>query len=133
MDVILSNYRWDFALAYIDDIMVFSQTFDEHLEHCSLVLEALEQISLTLEETKCHFCYDDIELLGHRISCLGLSTQAEKVKAILAIPFPETIKKAQEILGMFNYYRIFIEHFAWIALLSIMVLKSNPTSPHTMI
>jgi hypothetical protein len=115
MDAILGKYRWDFALAYIDDIVIFSQTFDEHLEHCSLVLDAMEKIGLTLEEKKCHFCYDDIELLGHHISRLGLSTQAEKVQAILAVPFPETIKKAQEILGMFNYYRIFIQHFAWIA------------------
>ena len=54
-------------------------------------------------------------MLGHHISRLDLATQAEKVKAILAVPFPETVKKAQEVLGMFNYYRIFIEHFAWIA------------------
>jgi hypothetical protein len=114
MDAILSNYRWDFALAYIDDIVIFSQTFDKHLPHCSLVSEPLEKIGLILEETKCHFCYDNIELLGHHISRLGLSTQAEKVKAILAVPFPETIKKVQEILSMFNYYQIFIKHFIWI-------------------
>src|SRR5438046_9346289 len=129
MDAILSNYRWDFALTYIDDIVIFSQTFDKHLKHCSLVLEALEQIGLTLEETKCHFCYDDIELLSHHISHLGLSTQAEKVEAILAVPFPETIKKAQEVLGMFNYYRIFIEHFTWIATPLYDDLKKQSDEP----
>lgn len=82
MDVILSNYRSDFDLAYIDDIVVFSQTFDKRLEHRSLVLDALEMIGLTLEEMKCHFCYDDIELLSYHISRLGLSTQAAKAEAI---------------------------------------------------
>jgi hypothetical protein len=115
MDAILGIYRWDFALAYIDDIIVYSKTFEEHMLHCSLILEALESIGMTLDEKKCHWAYLDVDLLGHHISRLGLATQAEKVKAILAVPFPETIKKAQEILGMFNYYRIFIEYFAWIA------------------
>ena len=115
IDAILGIYRWDFALAYIDDIIVYSKTFEEHILHCSLVLDALQSIGMTLDEKKCHWAYLDVDLLGHHISRLGLATQAEKVKAILAVPFPETIKKAQEILGMFNYYRIFIEHFAWIA------------------
>ena len=115
IDAILGVYRWDFALAYIDDIIVYSKTFEEHLLHCSLVLDALQSIGMTLDEKKCHWAYLDVDLLGHHISRLGLATQAEKVKAILSVPFPDTIKKAQEVLGMFNYYRIFIEHFAWIA------------------
>ena len=114
MNVILSNYRWDFILAYIDDIMIFSQIFDEYLEYYSLILKILKKIDLILKETKCHFCYNNIELLDHHISYLDLSTQTEKIKAILIISFLEIIKKTQEILNMFNYYRIFIKHFAWI-------------------
>jgi hypothetical protein len=129
MDAILSNCRWDFALAYIGDIVIFSQTFGEHIQPCSLILEALEKIGFILEETKCHFCYDSIELLGHHISRLGLSTQAEKLKAILTVSFPETIKKAQEILGMFNYYRIFSKHFAWIAAPLYDGLKKQSDEP----
>jgi hypothetical protein len=64
--------------------------------------------------------------LSHHFSRLGLSTQAEKVKTILAVPFLETIKKAQEILGMFNYYRIYIKHFAWIAASLYDGLKKQP-------
>ena len=70
---------------------------------------------MTLAESKCHFGYQDIKLLGHRISWLGLSTLEEKVKLILAIAYPETVKQAMVILGMFNYYRNFIESFALIA------------------
>ena len=102
-------------MAYIDDIIIFSKTFAEHLLHLELVLDALQQAGLTLEETKCHFCYESLELLGHHVSRLGLATMEEKVRAITELPFPKTIKKAMEVLGMFNYYRSFIKWFAWIA------------------
>jgi len=115
IDIILGSMRWDFALAYIDDIIVYSKTLEEHVEHIAAVLDALEKAGMTLAEGKCHFGYQDIKLLGHRISRLGLSTLEEKVQAILAIPYPETVKQAMVILGMFNYYRTFIDSFALIA------------------
>jgi len=115
IDIILGSMRWDFALAYIDDIIVYSKTLEEHIEHVAAVLEAFLNAGMTLAETKCHFGYQDIKLLGHRISRLGLSTLEEKVQAILAIQYPETIKQAMIILGMFNYYRNFIDSFAIIA------------------
>ena len=115
IDIILGSMRWDFALAYIDDIIVYSKSLEEHIEHIAAVLEALSNAGMTLAEEKCHFGYQDIKLLGHRISCLGLSTLEEKVQAILAIPYPETVKQAMVILGMFNYYRTFIDSFALIA------------------
>ena len=115
IDIILGSMRWDFALAYIDDIIVYSKTLEEHIGHIAAVLEALLNAGMTLAETKCHFGYQDIKLLGHRISRLGLSTLEEKVQAILAIQYPETIKQAMVILGMFNYYRNFIDSFAIIA------------------
>jgi len=115
IDIILGSMRWDFALAYIDDIIVYSKTLEEHIGHIAAVLEALEKAGMTLAETKCHFGYQDIKLLGHRISRLGLSTLEEKVQAILAIQYPDTVKQAMVILGMFNYYRSFIDSFAIIA------------------
>ena len=115
IDIILGSMRWDFALAYIDDIIVYSKTLEEHIEHIAAVLEALEKAGMTLAEGKCHFGYQDIKLLGHRISRLGLSTLEEKVQAIMAIPYPETVKQAMVILGMFNYYRSFIDSFALVA------------------
>jgi hypothetical protein len=58
IDTVLGIYRWDFALAFIDDIIVYSNTMDEYLQHRSLVLEALERVGLTVDEDKCHWCYD---------------------------------------------------------------------------
>lgn len=115
IDRILSRFRWDFALAYIDDIVIFSRSFEEHIEHISLVLSALQTVNMTLDHRKCHFGYDSVKLLGHRISRFGLSTLEEKVVAITSLPYPHTIKDAQQVLGVFNYYRQFIPLFAWIA------------------
>lgn len=115
MDRILSKYRCDFALAYLDDIVIYSRTFEQHLLHISLVLQALQDVGMTLEHKKCHFAYDSIQLLGHRISRFGLATLSEKVAAITSLPFPKTLRQAQESIGLFNYYRIFIPHFSWLA------------------
>ena len=70
---------------------------------------------MTVSEKKCHFAYQDIELLGRRVSRLGLATQEDKVKAIMELPYPKTIGEASEIFGQFNYHRDFIKNFAEIA------------------
>jgi hypothetical protein len=116
IDRILGTFRFDFAFAFIDDIVIFSKSFDDHLTHVELVLDALLNVGMTLDEAKCHFCYKSIELLGHRISRFGLSTQAEKVAPINGLSFPRTIGQAMEILGTFNYYHEFIERYSEIAL-----------------
>lgn len=82
MQNILAPYLWLFTLVYIDDIVVYSKTYEEHLEHLDKVLEAIEKSGLTLSPKKCHFFYSSILLLGHKVSRLGLSTHEEKVRAI---------------------------------------------------
>ena len=71
---------------------------------------------MILNEAKCHFFYQSVEFLSHRVSRFGLSTQAKKNAAIVALSFPRTIDQAKEILDTFNYYREFIDHFAEITL-----------------
>jgi len=100
--------RWHIS----NDIIVYSKSLEEHIGHLAAVLEALSNAGMILAEGKCHFGYQDIKLLGYRISRLGLSTLEEKLQAILAIPYPETVKQAMVILGMFNYYGTFIDSFA---------------------
>lgn len=82
MQNILAPYLWLFALVYIDDIVVYSRNYEEHLSHLDKVLEAIERSGLTLSPKKCHLFYSSILLLGHKVSRLGLSTHEEKVKAI---------------------------------------------------
>ena len=72
IDNILSKFRWDFAMAFIDDIVIYSKTLEEHIKHVDKVLEALSTVGMTLEATKCHFAYDCIKLLGWQVSRFGL-------------------------------------------------------------
>jgi hypothetical protein len=115
IDIILGSYRFDFALAFIDDIVIYSKSLDDYLLYVHLVLDALGKVAMTVSEDKCHFAYESIELLGRRVSRLELSTQEEKVKAIMDLPYPKTIGEASEIFSQFNYHRDFIQQFAEIA------------------
>lgn len=115
MDAILGSMRWDFVLAYIDDLIIYSNTFESHLLHLESVLEAVQKVGMTLDEQKCFFAYENLSLLGHRIFWLGLMTQPEKVKAIQSMQFPTTVRGLQTVLGQFTYYRQFIPKFALVA------------------
>jgi hypothetical protein len=78
MQEILSPYLWIFTIVYLDDIVVYSKTFEEHV---CLVLKAIASSGLTLSPPKCHLGYRSIVMLGHKVSRLGLSTHNEKLKA----------------------------------------------------
>ena len=128
VDAILGMYRLDFTLAYIDDIIIYSKTLEEHLEHVDKVLEALRNVGMMVSEEKCHFAYDNVELLSHRVGRLGLSTLKERVETITALPYPKTVKEASTIFTKFNYHRDFIPRFAEIALSITKAMGQNKRS-----
>lgn len=74
MQGILSQYLWLFCFVYIDDIVVYSKSYEDHIKHLNLVLGAIENARITLSPSKCHLFYGSILLLGHKVSRLGLST-----------------------------------------------------------
>ena len=82
MQGILAPYLWIFCLVYIDDIVVYSKSYEDHIKHLDKVLQAVEDAGITLSPKKCHLFYGSILLLGHKVSQLGLSTHLEKVKAV---------------------------------------------------
>lgn len=112
MHNILAPFLWLFTLVYIDDIVVYSKTYEEHLEHLERVLEAIERAGLTLSPKKCHLFYSSILLLGHKVSMLGLSTHEEKVKAITELKRPTKLSKLQTFLEMVVYFSVFIPYYA---------------------
>jgi hypothetical protein len=85
MQTVLAPFLWIFALVYIDDIVIFSVTFEDHLKHLDLVFSAIAGANLTLSPPKCHLAYQSLLLLGQKVSRLGLSTHKEKVDAILQL------------------------------------------------
>jgi hypothetical protein len=115
MQEILAPYLWIFCLVYIDDIVVFSKSYDDHLSHLDQVLEAIELSGITLSPKKCHLFYSSILLLGHKVSRLGLSTHDEKVKAILELKEPTKVSELQTFLGMIVYFSAFIPYYASLA------------------
>ena len=112
MQSILAPYLWIFCLVYIDDIVIYSKSYEEHLNHLDKVLEAIENAGITLSPTKCHLFYGSILLLGHKVSRLGLSTHAEKVNAIMELERPRKLSQLQAFLGMVVYFSAFIPYYA---------------------
>ena len=102
-------------LVYLDDILVYSKTVDEHLERLELVLSKLHQHGLKLEPKKCQFFKRKVNFLGHEISSAGIATDQEKVRAVTNWPVPTTVKDVRSFLGFCSYYRRFVKGFAQIA------------------
>ena len=115
MERLLAPYLWQFVLVYIDDVIIFSASLDEHVKHLDQVLELLEKSGVTLSLSKCHFAYPSITALGHHVSRLGLSTMEEKVDAVRKMAFPKNLRQLETGLGFFGYYRKFVKNYAAIA------------------
>jgi hypothetical protein len=112
MHGILAPYLWIFTLVYIDDIVVFSKSYEEHLDHLDKVLSAVIEAHITLSPPKCHFLYLSILLLGQKVSRLGLSTHKEKVEAILTLTHPHHISDLCTFLGMAIYFSHYIPYYS---------------------
>ena len=105
--------NWVFTLVYLDDIIVFSSTFDEHLEHLAQLFARLREANLKLKASKCLFCQHETPYLGHVITRDGyVKMDPKKVEAVKIFPVPRTLKELQRFLGLAGYYRHFIRDFA---------------------
>lgn len=114
------------TLAYLDDIIVMSSTFEEHLEDLRLVFGRLQKFKLHANRAKCHFACPKVKYLGHYITSSGLEVDPAKVKAIEQIPPPKGVKQVQSFLQTCSWYRRYIPHFAEISRpLSNLTKKSS--------
>lgn len=106
---ILQNYKLTtFAVNYIDDILIFSTSEDEHMQHLTKVLNALDTEKIKLKESKCKFLLSKVDYLGHTISYNSISPLQSNVRAISNLPTPSNIKEVRRLLGKVNYYRKYI-------------------------
>jgi transposase InsO family protein len=115
MDSILVHGRSSFCLIYLDDIIIFSKTFEEHLVHVESILCRLHLYKFQLNPPKCSWFLAEMNYLGHRINAHGVSPLSEKIEAILRLPMPKTLKEANHFIGALNWYRKFVKNFAEIA------------------
>ena len=114
MNDTLSSCR-QFALVYLDDIIVFSKSFDEHLNHLERVLSALQAKNLILNPPKCVLAAAQIDYLGHTISRTHIRPMKEKIDAILQIKEPRSLAQANKFIGALSWYRKFFPRFATVA------------------
>ena len=105
----------DFVSAYIDDVLVFSRTLQEHLHHLEMVIAKLVEFHLKLKPSKCRFIWQKVSYLGHVITACGLKTSEEHVQAVKEFATPGDVHAVRRFLGLASYYRRFVPSFAKLA------------------
>jgi len=109
---ILHEFIGKFAYVYIDDVLIFSNTAEEHLNHISLIFQALHNANMKISDEKSHFFKTEIEFLGHIIKHNKITVDPEKIATIRDYTLPKTLKQLRSFLGLSGYYRKFIKDFA---------------------
>ena len=104
------NMNW--CRVYLDDIIIFSDTKEEHLKRLEAVFQKLCAAGLKLKPSKCFFFREEIEYLGHVVSGKGISTNPKKIEAVSKWPTPKTVYDVRSFLGFVGYYRRFIKNFS---------------------
>lgn len=113
------------CVVYLDDVLVFSTSLEEHINSLKLILRRLYDANLKIQLQKCEFMKKDTEFLGHIISEEGIRPNPSKVSAIQAMKLPKTQKEIKTFLGITSYYRRFIKDYSRIAYPIIKYLKKN--------
>ena len=104
-----------FLVVYLDDLLIFSNSAEEHLEHVEAVLRILEEQQLFISRSKCTFGVQEVDFLGHVVNPSGISVDPRKVAAVADWPTPNSATAVRSFLGLANYYRRFIRSFSGIA------------------
>ena len=115
------------CLIYLDDIIIFSKTIEEHIERLDKVFQRLDDFNLKVNPKKCEFFKTSITYLGHIVSNDGIHADPDKIDAVVNWPVPKTVKQVRQFLGFAGYYRRFIEGFAKIARPLNDLLIGHPT------
>jgi hypothetical protein len=104
MNNVFASYLRKFLLVFFDDILIYSKSEQEHLQHLQLVLQRLRENKLFAKQSKCAFLAPQVEYLGHIISAQGVATDPKKIEAIKDWPTPHNLKQLRGFLGLACYY-----------------------------
>ena len=109
----------------MDDILIFSETYEEHLHHLCSVFKKFQKAGLKIKLSKCKFFKTNLHYLGHKISANGLEPLPEKLEAVRNLAPTRNVDEVCQILGLLGYYRSFVPAFADITLPISSLLKKN--------
>jgi hypothetical protein len=112
MNSTLSPGLWKFVIVFFDNILVYSATLEEHVQHLHQVFQWLQADSWFLKLSKCSFAQRSIAYLGHAVSNSRVTMDPSKIQAVLDWPTLTNLKELRGFLGLAGYYRKFIKHFA---------------------
>jgi hypothetical protein len=124
---LLRKYLDKYCVAYLDDILIFTKTLEEHVKIVREILQILMDAGILLKPSKCEFHVTETEFLGYIVSTTGLKMSPHKVKEVLEWKEPTTIKGMQSFLGFANFYRRFIKDYSKIAAPLMELTKKDVT------
>ena len=112
MHLILKGLCWSDCLVYLDDVIIYGRTLEEHRERLSRVLSQLAKSGLKINHKKCNLLADQVTVLGHVVSREGISTDTKKVEVVKEWPIPSNATQLRAFLGTAGYYRHFVPNYA---------------------
>jgi len=115
MNEVLRAFIGRFVVVYFDDILIYSKSLDEHMDHLRAVFNALRDARLFGNLDKCTFCTDRVSFLGYVVTPQGIEVDETKIEAIKSWPVPQTVTQVRSFLGLAGFYRRFVKDFSTIA------------------
>ena len=125
MELILQGLNWSNCIIYLDDIVVYGTTLEQHLQRVDQVLLRIQDSGMKLKPNKCHLLQESVNFLGHVVSKNGVLPSADNVSKILLWPSPTNVTEIRQFLGMISYYRRFIKDYSIIANPLVRLTKKN--------
>jgi hypothetical protein len=112
MDKVLGELKWKCVMCYVDDLIIYSETLEEHVRHIRQVLERLAKAGIYAKLAKCQFGVEELKFLGHIVGKEGMKPDPEKTTAVEKMPVPKDAKGVSRFLGMAGFYRKYIRNFS---------------------
>ena len=125
MHRVFQPYLDNFFVVFVDNILIYSKSKEEHEDHLRVILEILRDHQLYVKFRKCEFWLIEVKFLGHVVSASGLSVDPEKIEAVMSWERPKSVFEIRNFLGLERYYRRFIEDFSWLAALMIRLTRNE--------
>nr|ABA95128.1 retrotransposon protein, putative, Ty3-gypsy subclass [Oryza sativa Japonica Group] len=125
MNKVFMEFLDKFVVVFIDDILIYSKSEEQHEQHLRLVLEKLKEHQLYAKFSKCDFWLSEVKFLGHVISAQGVAVDPSNVESVTKWTPPKTVSQIRSFLGLAGYYRRFIENFSKIAKPMTQLLKKD--------